>query len=212
MAKAAYGFVFSLDAFVAFSLIIIAIQTIVIASSIPSGYYPALLQAQFLAKDTLNAISTTKISDNWQTALAQASRKIANGQPLQPSDAIIEISNKIIAPPYSYAYSFYDLKQKKWIVVYNASNLSYTTSDDPRINITFKRVAASSQMFVFEYSIDPVRPESPYCNVMCKGWVGNPPDYTPPAACTKTPCDPQSASLYQTGDIAFGLLRLTVWG
>ena len=48
---------------------------------------------------------------------------------------------------------------------------------------------------------------------MCTGWTGNPP--TPlhdRASCMQTPCDAQSGSLYQTGNLTFGLLRLTVWG
>jgi hypothetical protein len=206
MERRQQGFVFSLDAFVAFSLILIAIQSIVIVSSSPAGYYPSLLQAQFLAKDTLHTVSVTRL-DSGQSVLADASGPISRGSLLR-SDRIIEVSDKIIQPPYSYTYSYYDLEKQAWTLVYNAS----ADPSDPRSNITYRRVAASAEQLMLEYSTAPVRPESPYCNVMCRGWVGNPPGYTDRTTCTKTPCDAQSGSLYQTGNLTFGLLRLTVWG
>jgi len=206
------GFVFSLDAFVAFSLILISIQTMVLISASPAGYWKALLQAQLLAKDTLNDITTTMVGTGpaATSALGASSGRIAAGGSLYPSDAIIQISDKIIHKPYSYSYSYYDMNTDKWTLVYNASKDE--GPDGPHANITFKRVEASAQKLVLDYASMPIRPESPYCNVYCKGWLGTTYDDTPSESCIQTPCDAMPKSTYQPGNLTFGLLRLTVWG
>ncbi|VVC02364.1 Uncharacterised protein [uncultured archaeon] len=203
------GFVFSLDAFVAFSLILIAIQTMVLISASPAGYWKALLQAQFLAKDTLNDISTTMTS-NGVSALGEASGRIADRATLDSSFRIIQISDKIIQKPYSYAYSYYDINTDQWSVVYNASHDE--GPDGPHANISFKRVEASAQKLMLEYVDLPVRPQSPYCNVYCKGWLGTTQNNTGADSCIQTPCNTTPMSAYQYGNLTFGLLRLTVWG
>ena len=211
MARRQQGFVFSLDAFVAFSLILIAIQSMVIVSSTPSGYWPSLLQADFLAKDTLRAAANTQLSSGGSVLSASSARISSNS--LSSGDDLILLSDQLIRPPYSYTYSYYDLGAQKWAVVYNASDPAYVGASDPRINLTFRRVAASSERLLMEYSTQPVRPESPWCNVMCHGWGGSlPGNYQSPDTCVQTPCSPQPASAYETGNLTFGLLRLTVWG
>ena len=203
------GFVFSLDAFVAFSLILIAIQTMVLISASPAGYWKALLQAQFLAKDTLHDVSNVMVDNNGQSALGESSANIVSGH-LDPRSRMIQISDKIIQSPYSYAYSYYDTNTDQWTTVYNASRDEGL--DGPHANITFRRVEASVQKLMLEYSTLPVRPESPYCNVYCHGWRGTTKADAPTADCVQTPCGPITNSTYQAGNMTFGLLRLTVWG
>lgn len=53
------AFIFSLDAFVAFTLALIAIYSLIFFSSIPSSYYYLLTQGHFLSSDVLMALSTT---------------------------------------------------------------------------------------------------------------------------------------------------------
>ncbi|VVB56929.1 Uncharacterised protein [uncultured archaeon] len=210
MARRLLGFVFSLDAFVAFSLILIAIQSMVIVSSTPAGYWPSLLQADFLAKDTLRAAANTH-TDSGRTVLSD----VRGPSTLNPGDELVRLSNHLIRPPYSYAYSYYDLASQNWTLIYNASDPMHADPSDPRINITYRRVAASSEQLALEYSVLPVRPQSPWCNVMCHGWGGNiptPNNERSRADCVETPCSAQSASAYQTGNLTFGLVRLTVWG
>ncbi len=218
MARRKKGFVFSLDAFVAFSLILIAIQSMVIISANPSGYWPGLLQADFLAKDTLRAAANTQL-DTGRTILADSSGTISGRSPLSPSSPLIMLSDKLIRPPFSYSYSYYDLNAQNWSLVYDASNYTYYMGgDDSHANISYRRVAASSEQLLMEYTIDPVRPQSPWCNVVCKGWGGNintrniNTHERDKNDCVETPCSAQSASAYQPGNLTFGLVRLTVWG
>ena len=64
-----------------------------------------------------------------------------------------------------------------------------------------------------DYSSATVRPQSPYCNVMCHGWNPTTGGYTLPTSnCTETPCNNMPTSNFQVGNLSFGLIRLTVWG
>ena len=206
------GFVFSLDAFVSFSLIIIAIQSMIIISSAPSGYWHGLLQAEDLAKDTLHVVSNT-MTDSGVTVVGDASTRIMAGSKFYPGDNIIVMTNQLIPKPYSYAYHYYDLGTRNWTLLYNASNPSFNTDpSEPHLNITFHRVAASSEQLVLDYSSPVIRPQSPYCNVFCHGWDPKSNTYSLPKDCTETPCDAMPSSNFQAGNLTFGLLRLTVWG
>ncbi|MGV8084726.1 MAG: hypothetical protein ACP5N9_00555 [Candidatus Bilamarchaeum sp.] len=53
------AFIFSLDAFVAFALALVAIYSLIFFSSVPSSYYFLLTQAHYLSRDTLLSLSTT---------------------------------------------------------------------------------------------------------------------------------------------------------
>lgn len=54
------AFIFSLDSFVAFTLCLVIIYSLIFFSSIPSGYYDVLTQTHLLTKDTLNALISTR--------------------------------------------------------------------------------------------------------------------------------------------------------
>lgn len=215
------AFVFSLDAFVAFSLILISIQSLLIITSVPKGYYPALLQAEFLAKDTLQAVSLAKDSAN-QSLLGSSSANIVGG--LSPASQLTQATDSLIPPSYSYAYYFYNASSAKWILLYNASDPSHFDAFNPsasangHVNVSYRRVAASAQMLMMNYSSPMVTDYSPYCNVVCMGWHtnANAPSSnwsgTDRQNCTKVPCDIYTKSNFQNFDFNVGLLRLTVWG
>ena len=206
------GFVFSLDAFVSFSLIIIAIQSMIIMSSAPSGYWHGLLQAENLAKDTLHAVSNTMAASG-VTVVGEASQRIMAGSPFDSGDDIVIMTNRLVPRPYSYSYHYYDLGTRKWTTLYNASDPAFNPDPaDPHFNVTYRRVSASSEQLVLDYSSPVIRPQSPYCNVFCRGWDPTTRAYRAPADSTQTPCDVMPASNFQAGNLTFGLLRLTVWG
>lgn len=56
------AFVFSLDAFVAFILALVAVYTLIFFSSVPSAYYFILTQAHYLSRDALLAAAQTDCS------------------------------------------------------------------------------------------------------------------------------------------------------
>ncbi|MCP4647022.1 MAG: hypothetical protein GY852_04700 [bacterium] len=58
------AFVFSLDSFVAFVLTVAALYSLLFFSTVPSAYYTSLMQANYLAKDTLLTLATTFVEDD----------------------------------------------------------------------------------------------------------------------------------------------------
>lgn len=202
------AFIFSLDSFVSFSLILIAIQSMLAISSLPAGYYPGLLQADFLAQDTLQSLGQTRC-DPTRTCLDATLSSLPAAIP----DSVKTLTDRLIPAPYSYAYSYFDFSTSAWRTVYNASKDS--SPINPHYNITYHRVQASSQRLVQGYPQTPVIPRSPYCNVYCSGWD---PASTPPGApfgrgtCNLTPCQFNPKNNYDPGNFSIGILRLTVWG
>ena len=57
------AFVFSLDSFIAFVLTVAALYSLLFFSTVPSAYYSSLMQANYLAKDTLLTLATTIVED-----------------------------------------------------------------------------------------------------------------------------------------------------
>jgi hypothetical protein len=55
------AFIFSLDSFVAFVLTVAALYSLLFFSTVPSAYYSSLMQANYLAKDTLLTLATTTV-------------------------------------------------------------------------------------------------------------------------------------------------------
>ncbi|MBN2121955.1 hypothetical protein JW721_02770 [Candidatus Micrarchaeota archaeon] len=54
------AFVFSLDSFVAFILSVAALYSLLFFATVPSAYYSSLMQANYLAKDTMLALATSQ--------------------------------------------------------------------------------------------------------------------------------------------------------
>jgi hypothetical protein len=57
------AFVFSLDSFVAFILSVAALYSLLFFATVPSAYYSSLMQANYLAKDTMLALATSQAGD-----------------------------------------------------------------------------------------------------------------------------------------------------
>ena len=115
------GFVFSLDSFVAFSLILIAIQSLVVISSTPSGYYQSLAQANFVAQDTLNVLSHVRHDDGQKDLLSDGAAAAMNNDP-QMAEKLILATNDLVPQPFSYTYDFYSFEDGQWHLIHNASD------------------------------------------------------------------------------------------
>lgn len=209
------GYVFSLDAFVAFSIILLAIQTLVLMTSMPRSNYAALLQAEYLAHDTLQVMQIAKppcpTGNNCQskTYLQMISPYAVKHQYCRGiTDCwknITELTDNSIPPQFSYAYFYDDMEGGSWLL-YNASEDSRST----HFNVTFRRVQASAQIYLLGYTRDLKSGKSPYCNVVCKGYNPDTGGNAPAGLCM-LPCDaPQSN--FDPGNFTVGLLRLSVWG
>lgn len=210
------GYVFSLDAFVAFSLMLIAIQALLVMSTSPKAYSGALLQAQYIAHDTVQVMGIAKLycptgagCDNRTYLEAIAPYAVGRGNCLGVpfcSETFRNLSDQFVPPQYSYAFIYDDLEGGSW-TVYNASNDPLST----HYNVTFRRVMASASTYLLGYS-QPLRPgDSPYCNVVCKGYNATSGSSSSPAACTQVPCD-APVNGFDNGNFSVGLIRMSVWG
>lgn len=214
MLGARRGFVFSLDSFVAFSLILIAVQSLVVISSAPSGYYHSLAQANFIAQDTVETLSHARYGNGKDLFSGGASAAI-NGRKNDARNLILA-TNDLVPAPFSYAYDYYSFEQDRWIMIYNASKEECPGGSPVGhslrfCNVSFHRVQASASMFVGLYA-DPIEPgDSPNCNVACTGYVPGSGASSPPE-CVKVTCDNQRSNRFEPGDFRLGILRLRVWG
>lgn len=190
MAKA---FVFSMDAFVAFTLILVVIHSLVFLTMVPSSYYGGLTQANYYARDTLDALANTNAS-------------YAGGN---PKDTLLDYilltrySNLIkkyigdnIPNQYGYSLELWNSSSKSWSVIYDTK--SYP--DDPH-NKFYHKLRVSSHTIFFGYINEPKNPENLNCYKTCR-----PNEYN---SCSNNLCNiPVS---HEQTNAAFGLVRLTIY-
>ncbi len=170
------AFIFSLDAFVAFSLALIAIYSLIFFSSIPSSYYFLLTQGHYLSRDALMTVTTspctlqdcigtssgTSILD---TIIYYNDTNVATG--LQ--DSLIQDSVGNIIPP-QFGYSLEISKDgQAWTTYYDTSTLNDPQGHSKGSN----KLTVSSQVITFGYN-GPVnkKPESIYNYNTCHGGTG----------------------------------------
>ena len=207
------GFVFSLDAFVAFVLIMITINLLIFTIGTPKPYYAELESAHILAHDTLQVLATSSDPETSSTYLetilntegsaGRIMRKVAGG-----GDALSY--RPIIPKGYSYALQYLNLNysmqqpgaQEEWHTIYNASN----DASSDRYGKRYTKLQASSTTFLSVYTLKPVPGESPFCYAGCRGY--NVTNYA--VQCDATPCDKRNSN-FRIGENTVRVLRLIVY-
>ncbi len=196
MAKA---FIFSIDAFVAFTLIIVVLHALIFLSAVPSSYYGGLMQANYLARDTLNSLvaaNASRVLDNQYYARMSMLDYIVS---TNDTEAVRDYVGANIPYEYGYTLEFWNSQGKDWGVIYDTANYR----DDPH-NKLYNKLRATSHSIFFGYTDVTGRrnPGTPYCYMTCNGdkYGGNCP----------SECD-TPVSLYDAGEAALGLVRLSVY-
>ncbi len=162
------AFVFSLDAFIAFTIALMAIYSLIFFSSVPSAYYFLLTQAHFLSMDGLLVFSNAQCEVNSfvcrgnQTLLEAVIR--SEGE----RDTIVKSAlDEVIPPQFGYTFEVKDLGGE-WERV-------YSTEDDPSTlhSRSKKRLSVSTEMLYIAF-VSEVPPEvySPYQYLSCPGASG----------------------------------------
>ncbi|MFA4982669.1 MAG: hypothetical protein WC588_00475 [Candidatus Micrarchaeia archaeon] len=200
------GFIFSLDAFIAFTLIMVTIGFLVFTIGTPKPFYSPLEQAHQLAYDTLNVLSTSSDTLGNPTYLEQIlsggdkdtiMKKVAGGDS-------VNYPNAIIPQGYGYRLESYNFNTGSWSPFYDAG--TYASND--RFGKRFTKVQASATTFASLYSTSPRNPgQSPYCYLSCFGYQ-SPGNYQLP--CNATPCD-MPISNFLPGNSSISLIRLVVY-
>lgn len=201
MAKA---FIFSLDAFVAFTLILVVLHALIFLAAVPSSYYTGLMQVNYLARDSLNSLASADASKVLCDYADQECLTFYSGKTLldyvvsnkDDPDVIRARVGALIPNQFGYRL---ELLSSDGVV-----SLIYDTnkfSNDPH-NKFYHKLKASAHSIYFGYTDEGRRGlDNPYCYMTC-----NPAKYPD---CPNV-CDAPK-SRYQIGDAALGLIRLTVY-
>lgn len=184
------GFVFSLDAFVAFSIALIAIYSLIYFSSVPYAYYSSLLQAHHLAKDALTSLSFSQSQvDGFSKLEYIAVYSTTQGV---RQDAVRTYIGPLI--PNQFGYRFEVLSESgDWETVYDTSK----SSDANELHKKTKdKLSVTTQTISFDYIGNEKLPESPYNYISCGGEYDQ--------------CNPTFSS-YTRNEAGMKLIRLTVF-
>ena len=227
----ARGFVFSLDAFVAFVLIMITINLLIFTIGAPKPYYTELEAAHILAHDTLSVLATSgdavQEGGTGQTyleriltqdgATGSIMRKVAGGE-------IGRAYNPIIPKGYGYRLEYLNLDSAQavetagtggvpqgnedWQTLYDAG-ADCPSSD--RCGKNFTKLQASAITFLSAYIFPPMPGKSPFCHAGCNGYglSGNA-EAIYAAPCDATPCN-TTTSNFRIGKNAVRIVRLIVY-
>jgi hypothetical protein len=216
------GFVFSLDAFVAFVLIMVTVNFLIFTMGTPKAYHSELEAAHILAHDTLEVLATSGDEGVPETYLE---RILANQGDLQ---AIHEIMARvaggnpnyypIIPHGYGYKLDYLDWDSSTpgnevWQPLYDAGvdGCARTPRSD-RCGKNFTKLQASSTAFMSVYSPMPYPGESPFCHASCHGYegVGAGGVILYKSTCNVTPCDIVKSN-FLPGQSSVRILRLVVY-
>lgn len=187
------AFVFSLDSFVAFTLVVAALYTLVFFSTVPSAYYSSLTQANYLAKDTLVSLATTTYDGEDSSGETYLDLILSRG-----ADPARKYAGRMIPDQFGYKFETADYVaggEPEWTLVYS------TATDDDTILNTHKReyhkLKATAQGLYLVVLKERDKGESPYGYITCYG--------------DSTVCDLPLPYDYEAGDVALKLVRLTVF-
>jgi hypothetical protein len=168
------AFVFSLDSFVAFSIAIVIIYSLIYFSSIPYGYYGTLMQAHYLAKDTLVALSETQNFEQPEVSelgYVVSQRKDEGGAPPSSSQfAAKQAIGPLIPEQFGYKVEIQQQGTDTWDLIYDTKD----GGADEHHDKTYDKVQASSQIVAIGYHTFATGEEvgyakNPYGYMTCKG-------------------------------------------
>ena len=211
------GFIFSLDAFVAFTLITIVIGLLVFMIGAPKPFYPSLRQAHQLAYDTLNVLATSTDAVGNPTYLEQM--LAGQGPSLSKTDIMVQVvggANSTYRPiiPMGYGYTLrtYDLTNDAWATIFDStdpsSNICNATG---RCGRQYTKLRASASTFTSTYTHAPIPGFSPFCYMSCNGYdVSTNPNNAPHSPCITTPCDAPTSN-FQKGNNSIQIIEMVVY-
>lgn len=198
------AFVFSLDSFMAFSLVLITIYSLLVMVNLPKGYYSTLEQSYDLAKDTLTVLEHSKYptSGTGETYMQRLHHAYAQSGTADMGIARDTVG-AIIPVQWGYIieYSSGDTPGV-WSTVYDTRN--DLSSQNHHSNVKFRKVQSSATTIVSSYKKTPNTGTSPYCYLTL---IGLPAGQT---TCD-TPCDVLNTTSNDAGDSDIGLIRITVF-
>ncbi len=162
------AFIFSLDAFVAFTLALVAIYSLIFFSSVPSSYYYLLTQGHYLTRDILLSMSTSECTDDYGTCGLDGSvldAIVSQADPDHQKNLIRNTVGEMVPNQFGYRLEVSEDEGENWAVVYDTAD----HNDDKHAKLS-KKLSVSSQVISFGYSGKVSKmPYSPYNYLSCTG-------------------------------------------
>jgi hypothetical protein len=143
------AFIFSLDAFVAFTLALIVIYSLIFFSSVPSAYYFLLTQGHYLSRDILYSLSSTQCSGAYSCSVSGTSlldNIVFPGGSVFSKSLVRETIGEMVPDQFGYVMEVSEDQGQSWLVVYN-------TSVEPLDNHAHyvKKLQVSTYVMAFNY-------------------------------------------------------------
>ncbi|MEM3422179.1 MAG: hypothetical protein QXF35_00315 [Candidatus Bilamarchaeaceae archaeon] len=160
------GFIFSLDAFVAFILALVAVYTLIFFSSVPSAYYFVLTQAHYLSRDALISSASTPCSVLIKDCSGSVLDLIVSADSSSPiiNSVVQQSIGKSI--PNQFGYKLEKKSGDEWVVIYDTS----LVASDPHAK-SMKKLQASTTITnigLFSQSDYLYQTGNPYLYNSCK--------------------------------------------
>ncbi|MFH1520895.1 MAG: hypothetical protein ABID61_04570 [Candidatus Micrarchaeota archaeon] len=163
------AFIFSLDAFVAFTLALVVIYSLIFFSSVPSAYYHLLTQGHYLTRDILYSLSTTQCSGYFgcitdDTAILDNIAFSSDGH-LPTIELIKETAGEMVPNQFGYVLEVSKDQGQTWITKYNTS----AVPADPHADSP-KKLQISTVVMAFNYPSAINKMDYPPYNYMTCGF------------------------------------------
>ncbi|MEW6722801.1 MAG: hypothetical protein AB1324_06065 [Candidatus Micrarchaeota archaeon] len=162
------AFIFSLDAFVAFTLALVAIYSLIFFSSVPSAFYYLLTQGHYLSRDILLSLSTTTCTDTFGVCVADGSlldNIVAHDDAALRRSLINNTVGKMVPDQFGYVVELSDDEGVSWDVAYDTG----AEAGDPHAK-TSRKLTVATQVLTFGYGGKLYKLQtSPYRYNSCNG-------------------------------------------
>jgi len=158
------AFIFSLDAFVAFTLALFAVYTLIFFSSIPSSYQYVLTQAHYLSKDALFSSSASDCGFGYGVFPYGCTNSVSAldnivfldvSDPVQRAAiqkaSIESVIGDTIPKQFGYSFEVSPDGGQNWEKLYDTADSGLRDAAD-RHATSKKKLSVSSQVVVFDYS------------------------------------------------------------
>lgn len=166
------AFIFSLDSFIAFTLALIAIYSLIFFSSVPSSYYYLLTQGHYLSRDVLMALSTTDCVSDYGVCSSSGTLldNIATEENQNFQKNLIQNTVGLMVPEqFGYRMEISSDNGGSWENVYDSSE----EPQDKHAKRS-KKLTVSSQVISYGYSgkVNKLN-QSPYNYLSCGSAAGS---------------------------------------
>ncbi len=200
---ASRGFIFSLDSFIALSLILVSIYSLFVMVSVPKTFYNSHMQAYDIARDSLNSLGNLDYAsaadpDYGNKGFSYLERIGINKyygtstNPLNSANIAKTALDPIIPLQYGYKIEVYDIQHSppQWVTIYDTANDTSTQH-----NRNYRKLSATAQALAAGYRDAPKPGSFVGCGTVQSDFI----------------CAANPGIVFEEGDVFVSVIRLTVY-